>query len=104
MERDRRLTGSMYGQRNETYAPKGFELTSAWRVCFHNPLLRGVLTRIAAARKEVRIIGPRGCGPVYILDWMDGEAEAPLAIFTSYATITSDHTLLVLQSFNFCDT
>ncbi|KAI5777482.1 hypothetical protein EDC01DRAFT_398177 [Geopyxis carbonaria] len=32
MERDRRLTGNVYGQRDEPKAPEGFELSSAWRL------------------------------------------------------------------------
>ncbi|KAF8244211.1 hypothetical protein K440DRAFT_23654 [Wilcoxina mikolae CBS 423.85] len=32
MERDRRLTGRIYGQTDEPIAPKGFELNSAWRL------------------------------------------------------------------------
>jgi hypothetical protein len=32
IERDRRLTGNMYGQTDAPIAPKGFELNSAWRV------------------------------------------------------------------------
>lgn len=35
MERDRRLTGNVYGQRDEAKAPEGFELSSAWRVGSH---------------------------------------------------------------------
>ncbi|KAA8911028.1 hypothetical protein FN846DRAFT_485112 [Sphaerosporella brunnea] len=32
MERDRRLTGSIYGQRDDSIAPKIFALNSAWRL------------------------------------------------------------------------
>ncbi|KAI5810474.1 hypothetical protein BZA77DRAFT_170178 [Pyronema omphalodes] len=32
IERDRRLTGNMYGQTDAPIAPKGFELNSAWRL------------------------------------------------------------------------
>ncbi|KAI5859148.1 hypothetical protein BZA05DRAFT_383494 [Tricharina praecox] len=32
MERDRRLTGSMYGQRDAVVAPRNFAVNSAWRL------------------------------------------------------------------------
>ena len=33
MERDRRMTGSLRGQSDSPKAPKGFELSSEWKVC-----------------------------------------------------------------------
>jgi len=52
MERDRRLTGRIYGQMDQPIAPKGFELNSAWRVCPIALLSSGKVTNIDFTARE----------------------------------------------------
>lgn len=52
MERDRRITGSYRGQSSNAVAPKGFEVSNPWKVCWISP----VGARLTALQLEKRIV------------------------------------------------